>query len=315
MKIDRLLAIIIMLLNRNRVQARDLADHFEVSTRTIYRDIETINNAGIPIVTHQGKNGGLAIIDSYKLDRQVLTLKDMVAMLSVLKGVNSTFNDRQITQAIEKIHALVPENKQNYVKNHLDRVVIDIMPWGSSPRQQEKMVTLQQAIANNILCNITYQDSNGAVSQRKIEPMTLVFKSTAWYLFAYCTMREDFRIFKVGRVVRLAMLAETFRRKNVSWSQYDTMDTGSTKMIGLVIRFSKKIRHIVEEYFEHSQLEDLPSGDMIATFELPNNDWIISYLLSLGDDAELLEPKYLRTILQKKAEKISNLYKHDIQVS
>ena len=304
-----------MLLNRNRVQARDLADHFEVSTRTIYRDIETINNAGIPIVTHQGKNGGLAIIDSYKLDRQVLTLKDMVAMLSVLKGVNSTFNDRQITQAIEKIHALVPENKQNYVKNHLDRVVIDIMPWGSSPRQQEKMVTLQQAIANNILCNITYQDSNGAVSQRKIEPMTLVFKSTAWYLFAYCTMREDFRIFKVGRVVQLTMLAETFRRKNVSWSQYDTMDTGSTKMIGLVIRFSKKIRHIVEEYFEHSQLEDLPSGDMIATFELPNNDWIISYLLSLGDDAELLEPKYLRTILQKKAEKISNLYKHDIQVS
>ena len=315
MKIDRLLAIIIMLLNRNRVQARDLAEHFEVSTRTIYRDIETINNAGIPIVTHQGNNGGLAIIDSYKLDRQVLTLKDMVTMLSVLKGVNSTFNDRQITQAIEKIHALVPENKQNYVKNHLDRVVIDIMPWGTSPRQQEKMVSLQQAIANNMCCNITYQDNNGVVSQRKIEPMTLVFKSTAWYLFAYCTMREDFRIFKVGRIFRLAMLAETFRRKNVSWSEYDTMDTGSTKMIKLVVHFSKKIRHIVEEYFEKSQLENLASGDMIATFELPDNDWVISYLLSLGDDAELLEPKYLRTLLQKKAKKISNLYKHDIQVS
>ncbi|RUM36698.1 MAG: YafY family transcriptional regulator, partial [Desulfobulbus sp.] len=149
MKLDRLLSIVIMLLNRQRVQAKDLADHFEVSTRTIYRDIEAINRAGIPVVTHQGNKGGLGIIDSYKLDRQVLTLQDMVTMLSVLKGVNSTFKDRQINNAIEKIHALVPEHKQEFVKNHVDQIVIDVMPWGSSLKHKEKMMTLQQAIAKN----------------------------------------------------------------------------------------------------------------------------------------------------------------------
>ncbi|RUM35776.1 MAG: YafY family transcriptional regulator [Desulfobulbus sp.] len=315
MKLDRLLSIVIMLLNRQRVQAKDLADHFEVSTRTIYRDIEAINRAGIPVVTHQGNKGGLGIIDSYKLDRQVLTLQDMVTMLSVLKGVNSTFKDRQINNAIEKIHALVPEHKQEFVKNHVDQIVIDVMPWGSSLKHKEKMMTLQQAIAGNQVCDISYHDSNGAASHRTVEPMTLIFKATAWYLFAYCSLRNDFRLFKVNRIRNLQVLPETFTRKNGKYQHYDTMPDDSTEMISLVIRFSRIIRHTVEEYFEKSQLKYLECGDIIATFELPDNDWVISYILSLGDNAEVIKPQRLRTLLRKKAEKITRLYKRDIQVS
>jgi predicted DNA-binding transcriptional regulator YafY len=315
MKIDRLLAIIIMLLNRNRVQARDLADHFEVSTRTIYRDIEAINNAGIPVVTYQGHNGGLGIVDTYKLDRHVLTLQDMVSMLSVLKGVNSTFKDRQINNAIEKIHALVPKNEQEYVNNHIDQIVIDVMPWGTSPRHKKKMVSLQQAITENLLCKISYRDSNGVTSQRTVEPMTLIFKATAWYLFAYCTIRHDFRLFKVNRIQQLDVTGKSFKRRNAVYSQYDTTKNNSTKMISLVIKFSLNKRHVVEEYFEKSQLKYLENGDMVATFDLPDNDWVNSYLLSLGEDAEVLEPQHLRMLLCEKAKKIALLYKHDIQVS
>jgi len=308
MKLDRLLSIVIMLLNRQRVQARDLADHFNVSVRTIYRDIDAINRAGIPIVTHQGHNGGLGIVDNYKIDRQVLTLQDMVSMLSVLKGINSTFKDRQINDAIEKIHALVPENKQDYVRSHVDQIVIDIMPWGMNNWQKDRMLLFQQAIADSCLVKFSYHDSNGTRSQRTVEPLTLIFKATAWYIFAYCRLRNDFRFFKLTRIDNIETLEETFTRKSVDYKKYDRMYSGSVKMIQLVIRFSKKIRHNVEDYFEKSCLEYLNNGDITATFELPDNDWVLSYLLSLGEHAEVLKPQRIRHILQEKATKIATLY-------
>ncbi len=315
MKLDRLLSIVIMLLNRERIQAKDLADHFDVSIRTIYRDIDTINNAGIPIVTHQGNKGGLGIVDSYKIDRQVLTLQDMVSMLSVLKGMNSTFKDRQLQDAIEKIDALVPENKQEYVKNHVDQVIIDVMPWETSVGQKKDMLLLQQAIANNRLIKFSYRDGNGKKSARTVEPMTMIFKATAWYLFAYCTLRNDFRLFRLTRIKRLEMDTKTYIRKIADYKQYDKCLPDKSEMIQLVIKFSKQIRQSAEDYFDESLLKYEKNGDIIATFELPENDWIQSYLLSLGEHAEIIKPKRMRHLIKEKAKKICDIYKHDIQLS
>ncbi len=310
MKLDRLLSIVIMLLNRDRVQAGDLAEHFGVSVRTIYRDIDAINRAGIPIVTYQGNKGGLGIIDGYTLDRQVLTLQDMVSMLSVLKGVNSTFQDRQIHDAIEKIHSLVPEEKQDYVRNHADRVVIDVMPWGMPGRQKEKMVLLQQAIAENYLVDFSYCDCTGARSRRTIEPMTLLFKATTWYVFAYCRLRSDFRLFRLSRMRRLVVLKTTFIRKNSDYNQYDQMSSGAAKMVQLVINFKKSIAQNVEDYVDESCLKYMENGDIIATVEMPENDWIISWLLSLGEHVEVIKPERMRTLLQEKARKIIGIYRN-----
>lgn len=315
MKLDRLLSIVIMLLNRDRVQAKDLAEYFDVSIRTIYRDIDTINNAGIPIVTYQGNKGGLGIVDTYKIDRQVLTLQDMVSMLSVLKGMNTTFKDRQLQDAIEKIDALVPDNKQEYVKNHVDQVVIDVMPWGTSGGQKKKMLMLQRAIANNRLITFSYRDGNGTKSARTVEPMTMIFKATAWYLFAYCKLRNDFRLFRLTRIKQLEILTETYIRQVADYKQYDSCIADKSEMIQLVIKFSKQIRQTAEDYFDESFLKYEKNGDIIATFELPENDWIQSYLLSLGEHAEVLKPQRMRHLLKEKAKKISRIYKHDIQLS
>jgi predicted DNA-binding transcriptional regulator YafY len=315
MKLDRLLSIVIMLLNRKRVQAKDLAAHFEVSVRTIYRDVDAINRAGIPIVTYQGNKGGLGIIDSYKLDRQVLSLKDMVSMLSVLKGINTSFKDRQLNEAIEKIHALVPPGKRDYVKNYVDQVVIDVMPWGIKSGQKEKLLSLQQAIANNRLIEFSYRDGNGTKTRRTVEPMTMIFKATAWYLFAYCKLRSDFRLFRLTRIKRFKMLQRTYIRRVADYKQYDDNLSGQLKMIKLVIKFSRTINHHVEDYFDDSFLTYLKNGDVIATIELPENDWVLSYLLSLGEHAEVIKPKRMRLLLKEKAKKIIALYKHDIQLS
>jgi len=315
MKLDRLLSIVIMLLNRERMQAKDLAEHFDVSIRTIYRDIDAINNAGIPIVTHQGNKGGLGIVDSYTLDRQILTLQDMVSMLSVLKGMNNTFKDKNLQDAIEKIDALVPDNKQEYVKNHVDQIVIDVMPWGTSSGQKKKMVLLQQAIANKRLVKFSYRDGNGTKSSRTVEPMTMIFKATAWYLFAYCTLRNDFRLFRLTRIKQLEMLTETYVRQIADYKQYDSSLSDKPQMIQLVIKFSKQIRQTAEDYFDESFLSYEKNGDIIATFELPENDWIQSYLLSLGEHAEVLKPQKMRHLLKEKAKIICSIYKHDIQLS
>ncbi len=315
MKLDRLLSIVIMLLNRKRVQARDLAEHFNVSVRTIYRDIDAINRAGIPIVTYQGNKGGLEIVEGYRLDRQVLSLEDMISMLSVLKGINTTFKDRQIDDAIEKLHALVPKEKQEYVNSYIDRMVIDVMPWGMPQGQKEKMFLLQQAIAENHLVSFSYRDAFGKGSLRTVEPMTLLFKATAWYLFAFCRLRSDFRLFRLGRIRGLTASQQTFIRKNTDYREHAETTADTAEMITLVIKFAKSIRHNVEDYVEESGLEYLENGDVIATFELPDNDWVLSYLLSLGEDAEVLEPTYMKVLLQEKAKKIIALYKHDIQVS
>ena len=311
MKLDRLLSIVIMLLNRKRVQARDLAEHFDVSVRTIYRDIDAINNAGIPIVTYQGNKGGVGLIDSYKIDRQVLTLEDMVAMLSVLKGMNSTFKDRQLQAAIEKIDAIVPESKQEFVKNHVEQIVIDVMPWGISGGQKRNMVALQQAIAGKWISRFSYRDSNGACSIRSVEPMTLIFKAAAWYLFAYCELRCDFRLFRLTRMNQLEILKQNYFRRSVNYKEYDSGLPEKEKMIRLVVKFSNRIRQNAEDYFDESSLKYEKNGDIIASFELPENDWVASYLLSLGEYAEVLEPEKMRILLQEKAKKIATLYKHD----
>ncbi|WP_457577556.1 helix-turn-helix transcriptional regulator [Desulfomarina sp.] len=307
MKIDRLLSIVIMLLNRNRVQASELAEYFGVSTRTIYRDIDAINRAGIPVVTHQGNKGGVGIIDGYRLDRQVLTLDDMVSMLSILKGVNSTFQDRRIDSAIEKLHALIPAQQQGEVKKKSSTLLIDVMPWGIR-HQEEKIETLQQAIGGNVLIHFSYRDSEGIRSRRLVEPMTLVFKSTAWYLFAYCRLRNDFRLFRLTRMTELTLRGEKFRRRPGQYRHNNSQHTGNTRMIKLTVRFSASIQHTVEDYFEESFLQYQDNGDIVATFELPETDWILSWLLGLGDKAELIEPQEMRDRLRKKAEKIIKMY-------
>jgi len=236
-------------------------------------------------------------------------------MLSVLKGMNSTFKDRQLQAAIEKIDAIVPENKQDFVRNHVEQIVIDVMPWGISGGQKRNMEALQQAIAGKWISRFSYRDSNGESSIRSVEPMTLIFKATAWYLFAYCELRSDFRLFRLTRMNQLEILKQHYIRRPVNYKEYDSSLPEKEKMIRLVVKFSKRIRQNAEDYFDESSLKYEKNGDIIANFELPENDWVASYLLSLGEYAEVLEPERMRILLQEKAKKIATLYKHDTLLS
>jgi predicted DNA-binding transcriptional regulator YafY len=314
MRIDRMLAITVMLLNRDRITARELADKFEVSVRTIYRDIDAINIAGIPIVSFSGNDGGFGIMENYRIDRQVLTLNDMFTILSALKGVNTSLDDIELEIAIEKIKSLVPAEKSGEMERHFEQLAIDLMPWEGSERHKRIFKKIQSSISQNLFIKIKYSNTKGESLERVIEPMTLVLMGYAWYLFAFCRVRDDFRLFRLSRIKDVDVLRDSFVRREASYRDYIKREQ-DRKVVHLVLNFSPEARARVMDFYDEDQIETLQNGDMILKVSYPEDEWVYSNILSYGNHVEVLEPAHIRKIIQEKAKKIAELYKPDIMVS
>ncbi|MBX3008405.1 MAG: YafY family transcriptional regulator [Melioribacteraceae bacterium] len=315
MRIDRMLGIVVVLLNRDRISAKSLSERFEVSVRTIYRDIEAINMAGIPIVAYAGNNGGFGIMENYRLDRQVLTLQDMTSILTALKGVSATLGDNDLETVTEKILSIVPNDKMEQLKQRFDELCIDIMPWGFKQRSKEYIKEIQQAISEKRLIKFDYCNSKNERCFRSLEPMTLVYKGYAWYLFGYCLYKNDYRIFKIVRMSNLLITNETFKRKEKSYQDFMKVNIDKSKFVNLVLRYSKELQAQVEEYFDDAQIEYENDGSMIVKIALPDDNWLHSIILGSGEHVEVLEPSHIRDAIKEKAEKILHHYKHDIVLS
>lgn len=309
MRIDRMLAIVVLLLNRDRVSARDLAHKFEISVRTVYRDIEAINLAGIPVVSYPGNQGGFGIVNNYKLDKQLLTFKDMLSILSALKGINSTLEDSELDSAIEKISGLVPDHQTDQLNLHLNQLVIDIMPWGYQQRQKDFIKVVHQSVIHQRVIRFQYRNYEGGFLEREVEPLTLVFKGYAWYLFAYCLVREDFRLFRLSRMRELTVLNETFERKDADYRDYEQVDLSQVKMLKVKLKFDVKVRSRVEDFYEDNQIEVLADGSIVVETEFPESDWFFSYILSFGIYAEILEPESLRTAFAEHLDHLRKIYR------
>jgi predicted DNA-binding transcriptional regulator YafY len=315
MRIDRMLTIIVMLLNRDRVTARELADKFEISVRTVYRDIEAINLAGIPVISYLGNDGGFGIMENYKIDRQLLTLSNMFTILSALKGVNTGLKDIELESAIEKISSLVPKEKSGEMELRFQQLVIDINPWGYSNKLKNILKTIQRSINSSSLLKIKYSNTRGEYSVRIIEPMTLILNGYIWYLFAFCKKRSDYRVFKLTRIKSINVSKQNFIRRDASYKDYIRQDNESDAVVHLILKFSSKIRSRVEEYFDEEQIDIRKNGDIIVRVSYPEDEWVYSSILSYGEYVEVLEPPHIRKIILEKAKKIHEHYKPDIMVS
>ncbi len=307
MKIDRLLAITVMLLNRRRATARELADHFAVSVRTIYRDIESINAAGIPIVSYQGHEGGFCIMDNYKLNRQLLTFQDMLSILTALKGVNTTLRDRDLHNAIEKIQSLIPDEKEPDYARHADQFVMEILPWGCGDLQQERIQKIYASIAESKQLSFTYRDMKRHVSRRTVEPMTLVFKPPGWYLFAFCLKRNDYRVFKLSRMREVRPLEQTFTRKETTYHQFFAPDYDKRPTVAITLKFYPPLSQSLDEWFQEKPRYH-PDGSAIIVFTMPADEWVYSLILSFGEYVEVLSPAHIREKVAAKTKKMVDRY-------
>lgn len=300
MKIERLLTITLMLLNRRKVQAKDLAEYFGISLRTVYRDVETLNSSGIPVISSQGYDGGFSIPENFRMSRQLFTFEDMLSVLTTLKGVNHTLKNRDIDRAIEKIAALIPEEKEDQYHRHLDSLMIDIGPWGGSGRQQELLETIQRAIGRSQLITFEYTAMAGKATLRLVEPHTLVLKSFNWYLLGFCRKRRDFRVFRLSRMRCLEVRDDSFLRRTINPREYFEPEKDSRPLVEVILRFSGQIRIKVEESFASDQVISEEGGSMLVTFSIPEDDWIVSMILGWGDDVEVVSPPRLREAVWQK---------------
>ncbi len=309
MKIDRLVAILVTLLAKERVQAKDLAEKFEVSVRTILRDIEAINQAGIPIVTYQGANGGIGIAEGYRMDKSVLTADEMAAVISTLQGIDGAVNTRTHTVLMDKLKHSLTSPQLETLDQKLNRIVIDLSPWQDDAATREKLAVILSAIENARLLEFVYNDSAGVKTRRRVEPYSLVLKAQNWYLYAWCTLRNSFRHFRVSRLTDLAALEESFAPRQVS--PQPLPDQRVLNQMGepveLELAFIEELESIVEEFFREG-IDSRRDGKIIVKTTLPENRGVLGLLLSFGAGVEVLSPPHIRKQLAEIAAEISQIY-------
>lgn len=296
MKIDRLIGIIMILLQKDKVTAPELADRFEVSRRTINRDIEDICKAGIPIVTTQGSGGGISIPDSYKIDKALFTDDELQAVFSGLKGIDSVSKTSYLDKMIEKLSV-----KSSSVEVD-DFIMIDLASHYQKPLRQ-KIELIKSAIKANRYISFLYYYHKGE-SIRRIEPYRLVFKWSSWYVFGYCLDRKAYRLFKLNRLWNMDISDESFIPREIPMQALQFDDYFSSDAIHLKALFAESQKYrLIEEYGVdcYSVADD---GRLLFEQDFASYDNMQEWLFSFGDKVTILEPGRLREDRRKQAENI-----------
>lgn len=299
MKLDRLLRITMVLLDRKKVTAQELAEEFHVSIRTIYRDIDTLSSAGIPVFSYQGANGGIGLIDNYRIDKHFLKAEEITSLSIALKSLLTAYEDPSAKAVLEKIRQIVGHDSEE------DYFFIDDSPWGQDVHIKKKRTVLKSAIETSTCVKFLY--GNNADSFRTIEPHTLVQKGRSWYVYGFCLQRQAFRLFKLARIKDLHWSEQTFQRKKLELSKLPwDKDWYDHNVITLKLAYQPDIQDIIEEMFG---IETIDEENQTVTLQLPENQWLYGFLLSFSAKIEVLDPPHIREIIQQQAKKILDVYK------
>ncbi len=309
MKLDRLLSILVILLRKERVQAKELAEKFGVSVRTILRDIEAINLAGIPVVTYQGAYGGIGIAEGYRLDRSVLTSDDMAAIISALKGMAGTIPDSRHDILVEKFRNSLSSAQADILDSKINRLIIDLSPWGNHELLKERVTAIRNAIEECREISLIYTDANGTQTQRTVEPYSLLLKGQKWYLYAWCLLREDFRLFKLSRIRGMEVLTTVFHPREMALEQqlWETNWPGPYNLVEVELLFEVEMANLLDEWpVAAVAIQD--DGRFLVKSVLPEDNRLYGFLLSFGTGVEVISPPHLRSILAGIAEEIYKKY-------
>ena len=298
MKIDRLIGILSILLQKDVITAPSLAEHFEVSRRTINRDIEDLCKAGIPIVTRQGTNGGISIMENYKISRTLLTNREMQDILAGLRSLDSINGTNRYGQLMEKLSA----GSSDFMSQN-QSVLIDLSSWYKASLAP-KIELIRNAIDLSRELEFLYFAPRGE-STRRIEPYYLIFRWSSWYVWGWCRERKDYRLFKLNRMEEIRIAEEGFAKRSVPLP-----DLGNERIFPGGIRvkavFDAKCKWRLVEEFGRDCYEELPDGKLLFQADYTDPDNLLSWLLTFRDQVVLLEPEELRreirTILERMKE-------------
>lgn len=308
MKVDRLVSIIMILLDKERIGAQELADMFEVSPRTIYRDIDAINMAGIPVRGASGVGGGFEIMQKYKVDNMVFSASDLSALLMGLFSLSNMVRGDELVHAIAKVKSFIPADRVKDIELKVNQICIDLSPWMGNNNIQPYLEIIKAALQKNKLLSFEYIAHHGNKTARTVEPYQLVLKSSHWYLQGYCHKRNDFRLFKLSRMSNLQIQVETFIPRDYKKPTLELAGILETMQTRIKIRIHNSIMDRVLDYCTYEDF--LPDGGeyYIVSFPFIENEYWYNILFSFGDKCECIEPLYIRAEIKRRIHNIATIY-------
>lgn len=298
MKESRLFKIIYYLLEKGQATAPELAEKFEVSVRTIYRDIDALSEAGIPVYAETGRSGGIRLMEHFALDKAVLSEEEKQEILTALQSLQATQNiDSEDT--VKKLSALFRMGSEDWLE-------VDFSRWGAKAQDHEKFESLKSAILHCRNVKIRYAGAYASAGERIVSPLKLIYKAKAWYLKAFCMEKQDYRTFKLNRILAFEVLEEGFRKSELesvcSFREQTNAPEQTCRQITL--RFPKEMAYRVYDEFDATQVWRQENGDLIASARMPDDAWLVGFLLSFGAQVDVIEPAYLREVLAEQAKLI-----------
>jgi predicted DNA-binding transcriptional regulator YafY len=318
MQINRLFEMVYILMDRKKMTAKELSDHFEVSQRTIYRDIDVLGSSGIPVSANKGKGGGIELLDDFMLNKSAFSKQEQNEIVFALQSFRS-LKAVNADSVLKKLSAIFNKDAINWID-------VDFSEWSADGK--EKFDTVKSAILDKRCLSFDYFGTNGEKTHRSVYPMQLWFKHRAWYVKAFCLMRRDYRLFKMSRVKNLSVssgesnfeIADLFEleiiqpnTRNKSGDFYYEDSEGAVfaeqktknqkNNVDLTLLVDSSLAHKVFDEFDEKEIKTDENGNFIINAIFPEDEWLYGYILSFGQNAEVLEPLYFRDKVIDKLQK------------
>jgi len=297
----RLFEILYYLLDVKQTTARELAHHFEVSMRTIYRDIDRLLVAGIPIITMSGKDGGICLDPQFVFNKTLLSKQEQESILIALNHLSSLHVD-EYTELKQRLSVLFQKESQDWLD-------VDFSSWYQNDMMNEKFELLKEVIIDEYAITFDYIHMQGQYSQKYVYPLKIIFKSRAWYLQAYDVLKEDFRIYKLTRMAHIEKQDESFQRCQYVIPPIPCYEE-SYEWMDVILKFDLSLGSFVYDEYQQSEIIKQTDGYIVKT-KVKYTKWLLSFLLSFGHGVEVIEPLRLRQELETEIKKLMELYKLD----
>lgn len=311
MQTENLFELTYILLDKKSVTAKEMAAHFGVSQRTVYRWVDALNLAGVPVFTSKGRGGGIFLSDKYALDKTVFTDEEKKELLAGVQAVNSLSGVPSTQSAVSKLRSLIGNIPEINEKDKSNWIQIDFEPWSSKGTEvQELFLKLKNAIFAEQQVSFDYYSMHGESEGRSVQPWKLLFKNQAWYLYGWCNQKKEERYFKLSRMRNLALLAKpvTHFYKDQPHLEQLQQDAPPLNLLDIVLEVSAQALPALLDEFKVDSVTDSPGGKKRITLKMPDIPWLEYTLLGYADEATVLEPPDLRTRLKTRIARMCQNY-------
>lgn len=299
--VSRLFQIVYLLIEKPHMTAKELAERFEVSERTIYRDVNKLAIAGIPVYTNQGKNGGISLLPDYVPDKTVLTIEEKSKILESLNALNEVVGFHGEKDAAAKLQSFFGEEYQDWIE-------IEFSSWGNHKADAEIFHQIKNAILQHQYLEITYSGNKQVITQRKIKPLKLCFKDQAWYLYAYCCLREDYRFFKLRRIFEIKFLDEHFEKETVGKVLSNRFHTNNRPYASIHVILMIHSQMAFRAYDDLPNITMTENGDLRCEIDVIDLDWFVAYVLSYGPHIYVIEPAEVKERIKQAIDEMGKIY-------